>query len=224
MPCASRIRWTPLLFALLQVPNALSAAPPCTQTNSISQWQCWEQAITSSVNFYAGTGNPYRDLILRVHFVSSSGESFDQDAYWVGNTAQPTLFKVRTAFRAGTWNWSIAGCSGITGGISCASNVTWTPSSGGPITVSGSTAGPQIYARGFLKHFGFITPTTASYSQLLYDDYSPFFWAADTAWAGPGKDAVAAPAAKVWNSYIADRASKQFHGLLVAPAALTPAA
>ena len=35
---------------------------------------------------------------------------------------------------------------------------------------------------------------------------------------------MAAPAEKVWNSYIADRHGKQFQGLLIAPAALTPAA
>jgi hypothetical protein len=223
MPTASRIRWTtPLLFVLLLALTAPSAEAQCTQIGSISQWRCWEQPITSSVDFYAGNGNPYRDLTLRIHFASTSGENFDQDAYWDGD-ATHSLFRVRTALRVGSWTWSIASCSGTTGGKPCASGVTWTPSTG-PITVTSSTSGPQIYARGFLKQFGFITPTTYTLSQLLYDDYSAFFWAADTAWAGPGKDAVAAPAAKVWNSYIGDRASKQFHGLLVAPAASTPPA
>lgn len=225
MPLASRIRWTtPLLFILLlaMAAHSAEALPPCTSTASISQWQCWEQSITSSVNFYAnGNGNPYRDLTLRIHFVSSTGNAFDQDAFWAGDPSQPTLFKVRAAFPVGTWNWSITGCSGTTAGQSCAS-VTWAPSGGGPIVVSVSTSGPQIYARGFLKQFKFITPTTVYVYPLQYDDSTSFFWSADTAWAGPGKEAASSTGD--WTRYITDRASKQFHGLLVAPAALTPAA
>ncbi|MFY9825605.1 MAG: DUF4038 domain-containing protein [Thermoanaerobaculia bacterium] len=229
MPLASRIRWTTTLlfiFLLALATHSAEALPPCTSTASIPQWQCWEQTIASDAAFSAG--NPYRDLTLRIHFVSQSGFAFDQDAYWAGD-ATHSLFKVRAALPvgtltpipSGTWTWSIASCSGTTGGKSCASGVTWTPSTG-PITVTASTSGPQIYARGFLRQFGFVTPTTYSLSQLLYDDYSPFFWAADTAWAGPGKEAASSTGD--WIRYITDRASKQFRGLLVAPAALTPAA
>ena len=230
MPLISRIRRTATLLVIvlpaLATHSAEAALPTCTSAASIPQWQCWEQTITGDAAFSAG--NPYRDLTLRIHFVSQSGFAFDQDAYWVGD-ATHSLFKVRAALPvgtltpmpSGTWTWSIASCSGTTGGKSCASGVTWTPSTG-PITVNASTSGPQIYARGFLKQFGFVTPTTYTLSQLLYDDYSPFFWAADTAWAGPGKEAASSTGD--WAKYIADRASKQFHGLLVAPAASTPPA
>ncbi len=229
MPLAFRTRWPiPLLFilSLALATHSAEAVPPCTSTTSIPQWQCWEQTIAGDAAFSAG--NPYRDLTLRIHFVSQSGFAFDQDAYWVGD-ATHSLFKVRAALPVGTltpmpsgnWTWSIASCSGTTGGKSCASGVTWTPPTG-PITITASTSGPQIYARGFLKQFGFVTPTTYSLSQLLYDDYSSFFWAADTAWAGPGKEAASSTGD--WTSYITDRAGKQFHGLLIAPAALTPAA
>src|ERR1700694_1417390 len=157
MPTASRIRWTtPVLFVLSLALIALSAEAQCTQTASISQWRCWEQAITSSVNFYAaGSGNPYRDLTLRIHFVDSiSGSNFDQDAFWVADTIHPTQFKVRAGLSAGNWTWSIAGCTGTTGGKSCASGVTWTPASG-QVTVTTSTSGPQVYARGFPTQFPF---------------------------------------------------------------------
>ena len=120
----------------------------------------------------------------RVHFADSlSGANFDQDAFWAADTSQPKLFKVRVALPAGSWTWSIAGCSGTTGGKSCASGVTWTPASG-PITVTASTSGPQIYARGFPTQFPFIsTDGTFGFTQLVYADLYPFFWSADTAWA-----------------------------------------
>lgn len=139
MPSTARIgRKISLLFVPLLPLIATSAEAQCTQTSSISQWRCWEQSITSSVNFYAaGAGNPYRDLTLRIHFADSiSGSNFDQDAFWAADTNQPKLFKVRAALPAGNWTWSIAGCSGTNGGSNCASGVTWTPASG-PITGHG---------------------------------------------------------------------------------------
>jgi hypothetical protein len=224
--------------SLLIISLSLASAPSlaqCTQGASISQWRCWEQSLTSSVDFYInGAGNPYRDLTLTVTFTNlSTGYSFTQDAFWMADVNNPTAFKVRTALPAGsggvsaTWSWSIAGCTGTTGGKSCVNGsgnpVTWTPPSG-TVLVSPSTSLPQIYARGIPSQYKRLSWPAGifSISPLVYGDASPFFWAADTAWAGPGKEASGLT--NSWTSYIADRTSKQFHGLLVAPAALTPAA
>jgi Domain of unknown function (DUF5060) len=120
----------------------------CVSGTSIAQWQCWEQTIVGSVDFYrSGAGNPYRDLTLRVTFTSGA-TSFTQDAFWLSDTTNPKNFKVRAALPPGNWIWQLAGCTGTTGGLSCATGVTWTPSSGA-ITVSANTTGPQLYARGF---------------------------------------------------------------------------
>ena len=99
----------------------------CTSGTSIAQWQCWEQTITGSVDFYrSGAGNPYRDLTLRVTFTSGA-TSFTHDAFWLSDTTNPKSFKVRAALPPGNWTWQVAGCTGTTGGLSCAAGVTWTP-------------------------------------------------------------------------------------------------
>jgi hypothetical protein len=93
----------------------------CTTGASVLQWRCWEQQITSSVNFYSGgTGNPYRDLILRVTFSNpGTGAIFTQDAFWLADTTNSMTvknFKVRAALPPGSWTWQVASCSGTTGG------------------------------------------------------------------------------------------------------------
>lgn len=226
-----KVKHLPAVLAGLLV-LALSAAPSlaqCTSSGSIVQWRCWEQQIASNVDFYNnGAGNPYRDLTLRVTFTKpATGQTFTQDAFWLADTASATTaknFKVRTALPPGTWSWQVAGCTGTTGGLNCANNVTWTPSSGS-ITVSSSTSGPQIYSRGFPSQWvTFLGDGTTRYSNLLYADLvTPFLWSADTAWSAPGFEASGQT--NLWGSqatagsYVYERKNKSFNVVLVAPAA-----
>jgi hypothetical protein len=209
----------------------LSAAPglaQCTTGGSVIQWRCWEQTIVSGTDFYNnGAGNPYKDLILRVTFTNAAtSTTFTQDAFWVADTANPKNFKVRVALPAAgtqsaTWTWQVASCTKTVDGQPCGG--TWTPSSG-TITVTSSTSGPQIYARGFPNQLRAITPLFIRYTPILYADLvTRFLWAADTAWSAPGLEASGQTnlwgSKSVVGSYIYNRNSKKINVLLVAPAA-----
>ena len=74
-----RLEVTMAVLVVLALVSSRSDAQ-CVSGTSISQWKCWEQTITGSVDFYrSGAGNPYRDLTLRVTFTSGA-TSFTQDA------------------------------------------------------------------------------------------------------------------------------------------------
>jgi hypothetical protein len=221
------------LWLALASPRAYAQ---CTTGTSISQWQCWEQTIVSSVNFYnSGTGNPYRDLVLRVTFTDAvDGFIFTQDAFWDGDTTNSTTaknFKVHAALPPGNWTWQVAVCTGVTGGRDCSTGVTWTPSSG-TITVTSSTSGPQLYARGFPRQncrwFRSKPPRLISCPAIVYgDQVTPFFWTGDSAWSAPAFeiDAQLHGGSQYWSQYLATRTpdgtgpgNYHFTAILIAPA------
>jgi hypothetical protein len=228
---------TGLLGALLLVLASERGIAQCTGGASIPQWNCWEQTIASSVSFWSGGGgNPYRDLILRVTFTDAvDGRSFTQDAFWVGDTTNSTTaknFKVRAALPPGNWTWQIAGCTGVTGGQDCSlPSVTWSPQTGS-ITVTVSTAGPQLYARGFPTQNCRILksqpPVLVSCPAIVYgDQVTPFYWVGDTAWSAPAIeiDAQLHGGAQHWSDYLATRtpdgsgsSNYHFSTILIAPA------
>ena len=218
-----------LVAALALLPGVLEAqcTVSTTSTATVTQWRCLEQQITSgTTDFYSGgAGNPYRDLILRIA-VTGNGLSFTQDAFWAADTANPKLFKFRVALPAAgpstpaTYTWSIAGCTGTTANINCASGIGWSPSTG-TITVNGSTAGVNLYTKGFLTQTYFTVktlPPTYVFSPLLYGDKATtFYWAADTVWSAPGFEASGQTS--LWSDFVTDRKNKGINVLLVAPAA-----
>ncbi len=177
-----------MAFLVVLVLASATCEAQCVSGTSISQWKCWEQTIVGSVDFYrSGAGNPYRDLTLRVTFTSGT-TSFTQEAFWLSDTTNPKNFKVRAALPPGNWTWQVAGCTGTTGGLNCATG-TWAPASGA-ITVSANTTGPQLYARGFptqnCNWSKSLPPTLIGCSPLVYGDrVTPFFWVGDTAWSAP---------------------------------------
>jgi hypothetical protein len=204
----------------------------CVSGSSVTQWRCWEQTIVGSVDFYrSGAGNPYRDLTLRVTFTAGA-TSFTQDAFWLSDTTNPRSFKVRAALPPGNWTWQVAGCTGTTGGLSCATGVTWSPASG-TIAVSVNTAGAQLYARGFPTQnctwSKSLPPTLIGCSSLVYGDkVTPFFWVGDTAWSAPAVEirAQLQSGTQYWSQYLATRtpsglgppANYHFTTILIAPA------
>ncbi|MFN7961470.1 MAG: DUF4038 domain-containing protein [Thermoanaerobaculia bacterium] len=197
---------------------ALASALPSRAQDTVSQWRRWEKTIASSKDFTTGGGNPYRDLVLRVKFTASTGSTFTQDAFWEGSASAPRNFKVRAALPPGSWAWQIDSCTGTTGGQSCATGTTWTPSSG-TITVTASTgSGVRLYDRGRPTQLISVTGDgQISRTPLYYQDLSqPFFWAADTAWTAPPREIHGDTA--VWASYLADRKAKGFTVVLTAPA------
>lgn len=200
-------------------------AAQCKTTGPLTPWQCYEARIVSSVDLYnGGAGNPYRDLTLRVTFNNATtGASFTQDAFWGADTANPTFFYVRTALPPGNWSWSVAGCSGTTGGRNCSSGVTWSPGALLGLSVTGTPAPGQLCQRGFPTQVANVTGSGTTYGPIVYGDgVTPIFWAADTAWSAPGFEASGTTT--FWNSYVADRKAKLFNFVLLAPAALAPQA
>jgi hypothetical protein len=185
-------------------------------------WKRWEKTITTTRSYTTGGGNPFRDLILRVKFTKvATGETFTQDAFWEG-AATPKSFKVRSAFPAGTWNWQVASCQGATGSPAqdCATDQSWSPASGSVVITAPLTpTGIRLYDRGFLTQVRNLTApgTVASYGPITYGDrVTPFYWAADTAWAAPPREIKGTSAA--WSSFLTDRKNKGFTAVLVAPA------
>jgi hypothetical protein len=208
---------SPLLAVGLMLLPVL-ALPP--QAGAVQQWRRWEQVITSNKDFTASQGNPYRDLILRLRFTNTAtGETFTQDAFWDGMLGNPTRFKVRAAFPPGTWSWQVASCTGTTGGQNCASGVTWSPSSGTITADPFQATGKELFNRGFLMQLQYVTGNgMTGYSQILYgDQVSSFYWAGDTAWAAPAREAAAVQPS-TWAAFLADRKAKGFTTVLLAPA------
>jgi hypothetical protein len=222
-----------LLGALLLVVASSQASAQCVTGSSVTQWRCSEQTITSNIDLYnAGAGNPYRDLVLRVTFTWLGVMSFTQDAFWAGDPANSTTwknFKVRVALPGpATWTWQVAGCTGTTNGKNCATDVTWTQSTTS-ITVTSSTSGPQLFARGFPTQFCFWQktnpPVLISCPPITYSDASAFFWLGDTAWSAPAVeiDAQLHGGSQYWSQYLATRTPDgtggyHFTAILVAPA------
>lgn len=233
-----------ILGALLLVVASSQASAQCVTGTSVLQWSCWEQTITSgNVDLYnAGAGNPYRDLILRVTFTLPGVMSFTQDAFWAGDPADSTTwknFKVRVALpgpagqigSTATWTWQVTGCTGTTNGKNCATEVPWAPASGN-VTVTSSTSGAQLFARGFPTQFCFWQktnpPVLISCPPITYSDASAFFWLGDTAWSAPAVeiDTQLHPqpgSQQYWSGYLASRTPDtaggyHFTAILVAPA------
>jgi len=180
---------------------------------ALDQWKRWEQSVESSYNF-AASGNPYRDLILRVRFTQrGTGATFTQDAFWDTGTT----FKVRSAFTPGTWDWQVASCQGTTGGQNCAAGVSWTPGSGTVTVTAKTNSGIRLYDRGFPAQLGFVTGGgNFGFSQIKYWDLSEdFFWAGDSAWAAPSREISGQTAD--WLTFLNDRKVKGFTVVLIAP-------
>ncbi|MEM7049284.1 MAG: DUF4038 domain-containing protein [Acidobacteriota bacterium] len=188
--------------------------------DDVDPWRRWETVITSSTDFTQGGGNPYRDLVLQIEFRQRHGtQAFVQDAFWTGPSS-PRDFKVRTMLPPGTWDWMVVGCTGTTGGQSCASGVSWTPASG-TIQVDPDPTPPsttvRLYQRGALKQLGVIGPGSQRFTDLWYDDGTNFFWAGDTAWTAPARTIDAGLPSGLWSSYLATRRQQSFTTILIAP-------
>jgi hypothetical protein len=184
-----------------------------SRAEALDQWKRWEQSIESSYNF-AASGNPYRDLILRIRFTQrGTGATFTQDAFWDTGTT----FKVRSAFTPGTWDWQIASCQGTTGGQNCAAGVSWTPSSGTVTVTAKTNSGIRLYDRGFPAQLAFVTGGgDFGFSQIKYWDRSEdFYWAGDSAWAAPPREISGQTAD--WLTFLNDRKAKGFTVVLIAP-------
>ncbi len=153
-------------------------------------WQRWEQTLTSTRSY----DNPYADVTLRVIFTGPGDRTLRTYGFWDGGDA----FRIRCAFPApGLWTWETE-CSD-------ASN-TGLHHQRGQVEVARYQGESPLYRRGVLK-------VSDNRRYLAFADGTPFLWMGDTAWAVPHRAGD-----EEWEAYLADRLSKHFKVIQVAPA------
>lgn len=214
-PPLSLRRLSPAGFVPLTLLLILSAASTVWAQipDNVFRWQRWEKELTASVSLGP---NPYKDVVVRVQFTKMGGTTFTQDAFWqadLTNAATQRRFKVRAALPEGQWTWQVISCTGNSG----CSSVNWTPA-GGTINVTrpATNTGIKLYDKGHPMQLTNITALGTTKSSLLYaNDYSRFFWAADTAWTAPPREISGQTA--FWSSYLTSRKNRQFSTVLIAP-------
>jgi uncharacterized protein DUF4038/uncharacterized protein DUF5060 len=188
----------------------------------VQQWREWEQALLSPEDYTINGGDPYSEVVLDVRFTNAAtGVDFLQPAFWDGDDLTARIFKVRTALPAGTWTWQLDTCT--RNGLSCLAG--WAPSQGTIFVQSNTASGNPLYDRGFVEQVETVLGgQMGALSKLQYPDGMSFAWVGDTAWtappreydpdgSGPLKSQTAA-----WDAYLADRKSKGFTAVQIAPA------
>lgn len=187
----------------------------------------WETALTSGTD-YSASGNPYKDLLVTATFYQTTGTScpappapcsgtscFQGYGFWDGVPGSSgTAFKVRALLPAGSWCWATS-CASPTGLLSCGGDTGLNRQSAQPVTVLANvTPGNKLYALGMPR------VSTADPRSLAYGDGTTSLpWIADTAWEAPllyTAPSSGVPSADLWRSYVWDRATKGFTGVLVA--------
>lgn len=180
----------------------------------IQQWREWEETLLSPADYTLNGGDPYSEVELDVRFTdSAAGLSFVQPAFWDGDELSPRTFKVRTALPAGSWTWKIESCT--RSGVSCLSG--WAPSQGSLFVQSNTASGNPLYDRGFVEQVEtVVSGQVVALSAPQFPDGSKFDWLGDTAWTAPPREISGQ--AKSWDAYVADRKSKGFTVIQIAPA------
>jgi hypothetical protein len=220
------------LAAFLNAPYSTSAGLVVDVTgyfrpvSEVQQWREWEGTLTSPADYTAGGGDPDADVRLDIRFTNeATGIDFVQPAIWDGDDLAPRIFKVYTALPAGTWTWAIDSCA--RNGVSCLSG--WTPNQGTILVQSNTASGNALYDRGFVEQVETVVGgQTVALSELKFPDGSSFAWVGDTAWLAPVREIDpdgAGPATSqtsAWSAYLADRKSKGFTAVQIAPAIAWP--
>jgi hypothetical protein len=194
----------------------------------VQQWREWEAALVSPEDYTADGGDPYSEVTLSVRFSNAAtGETFLQPAFWDDDDLAPRVFKVRMALPAGSWTWQIESCTH--NGVSCLSG--WAPSQGTIFVQSDTSSGNPLYDRGFVEQVKtVIGGQTVAFSELKYPDGLSFAWVGDTVWTAPVREydpdgsGPQTAQTSAWDAFLADRKSKGFSGLQIAPAVAWPLA
>jgi hypothetical protein len=153
-------------------------------------WQRWEHELTSTGSY----DNPYADVALRVTYTGPGGRVLHAYGFWDGGDT----FRLRCAFPVpGTWRWETECSDPANQGLH---------RQRGTVEVTPYEGPNPLYRHGFLK-------ASDNRRFLAHADGTPFLWLGDTAWAVPMR-----ASGEEWETYLADRVSKHFTLLQVAPA------
>lgn len=183
-------------------------------TAPVQQWREWEETLLSPADYTLNGGDPYSEVELDIRFTDmAAGLSFVQPAYWDGDELSPRIFKVSTALPAGNWTWKIESCT--RNSVSCLSG--WAPNQGSFAVQSNTSSGNPLYDRGFVEQVETVVGgQVVALSEPVFPDGTKFDWLGDTAWAAPPREISGQT--KAWALYIADRKSKGFTVIQIAPA------
>lgn len=179
-----------LTFALGMTRLSAAAPQSGSETSLVQAWQRWEHTLTSTRSYT----NPYADVVLHVTYTGPDHRSIRTCGFWDGGSS----FRIRCAFPVpGNWQWQTE-CSDTTNAGLHGQR--------GSVNVSAYKGTNTLYQHGFLK-------VSENRRYLEFNDANPFLWIGDTAWAAPMKASD-----EEWDRYIADRATKHFTVIQIAPA------
>ena len=149
---------------------------------SIPQWTRFEAEFTSDKTY----SNAVQDTGVAVTFTSPSGKTHRADAFWDGER----LWRVRfSPDEIGAWKYKTAATDTSNTGLHAREG------SFDVVQYSGSN---PLYRHGALE-------LSKDGYTLQHADGAPFFWLADTCWAGPMLSGESD-----WSRYLQDRSQKRF--------------
>jgi hypothetical protein len=159
-----------------------AVAQQAPQGPNVARWTRFETEFTSPKNY----DNDLLDVRVDVAFTAPSGKEHPTEAFWDGER----IWRVRfSPDEIGRWTYRTIASDAANAGLHGRS---------GSFNVTAYTGSNPLYRHGALK-------TSKDGYTLEHADGTPFFWLADTCWAGPLLSDEAS-----WKKYLVDRTGKRF--------------
>jgi hypothetical protein len=170
------------MLGLLLLPGSIPTAAASAKMPVIAKWGRFEQAFRSTLIY----SNALQDAWLKVQFTSPLGDTSEVDGFWDGGWT----WRVRFApDQPGRWTFKTTCSDGANDGLR---NQT------GEFLCTAAIGPTRFHKHGPVR-------VSRDRRHLEHADGTPFFWLADTVWAG-----ARAAELKDWERYAATRASQRF--------------
>jgi hypothetical protein len=169
-------------LALLVLPVGVPSASASPKTPVIAKWGRFEQAFKSHVVY----SNALQDTSLTVVFTSPLGETREVDGFWDGGK----IWRVRfSPDQPGRWRFK----------TTCSDTANYDlHNQSGEFLCTAATGETRFHKHGPVR-------VARDQRHLEHADGTPFFWLADTVWAG-----ARAAEPKDWGFYAQTRTSQRF--------------
>jgi hypothetical protein len=177
------LAWSRLaVLGLLLLPASIPTAAASAKLHVVAKWGRFEQAFKSLLIY----SNAVQDASLKVRFTSPLGETIEVDGFWDGGKIWRVRFSPdlpgRWTFKTSCSDAANDGLHNQTGEFTCTS----------PIGLT------RFHKHGQVR-------VARDHRHLEHADGKPFFWLADTVWAG-----ARAATLKDWDTYAGTRAAQRF--------------
>ena len=175
--------WSRLaVLGLLLLPAGIPTAAASAKTPVIAKWARFEQAFKSTLIY----SNALQDASLKVQFTSPLGDTSEVDGFWDGGRTWCVRF---APDQPGRWTFKTTCSDAANDGLR---NQT------GEFFCTAPTGPTRFHKHGPVR-------VSRDHRHLEHADGTPFFWLADTVWAG-----ARAAQLKDWEVYVETRASQRF--------------